>query len=103
MSETLAEARNKPLTELSEDEQMLRDQVRQFAEERIKPLVRKMDQEAAIPKTLIRELFGLGIMGVEIPESLGGAGATFFMSSLAVEELARIDASVAVLVDVQNT
>lgn len=103
MSETLSEARSKPLTELSEEEQMLRDQVRQFAEERIKPLVRKMEQEAAIPKTLIRELFGLGIMGVEIPESLGGAGATFFMSTLAVEELARIDASVAVFVDVQNT
>jgi alkylation response protein AidB-like acyl-CoA dehydrogenase len=92
-----------PLTELSEDERMFREQVRDFAEREVRPLVRKMDKEAAIPRELIDACFELGLMGVEIPDSAGGAGATFFMSILAVEELARVDASLAVLVDVQNT
>src|SRR5262245_27051413 len=103
MAETLTPHRSLPLTDLSEDELMFRDQVRQFAEERVRPLVSKMDQEAKIPRELIDACFELGIMGIEIPESMGGAGATFFMSILAVEELARVDASLAVLVDVQNT
>jgi short/branched chain acyl-CoA dehydrogenase len=91
------------LTELSEDERMFRDHVRHFAEARVRPLVARMDKEAAIPRALIDACFELGIMGIEIPDSAGGAGATFFMSILAVEELARVDASLAVLVDVQNT
>ena len=95
--------RSLPVTDLSEDEAMFRDQVRQFAEERVRPLVSKMDKEAQIPREIIDECFELGIMGVEIPDQYGGAGATFFMSILVVEELARVDASVAVLVDVQNT
>jgi short-chain 2-methylacyl-CoA dehydrogenase len=95
--------RSLPLTDLSEDEAMFRDQVRQFAEERVRPLVAQMDKDAQIPRSLIDECFELGIMGVEIPDNHGGAGATFFMSTLVVEELARVDASVAVLVDVQNT
>ncbi len=103
MPETLTTHRSLPLTDLSEDEMMFRDQVRQFAEERVKPLVHKMDQESQIPRSLIDECFALGIMGVEIPEKYQGSGATFFMSALVVEQLARIDASVAVLVDVQNT
>ena len=103
MSETLTAPRSLPLTDLSEDERMFREQVRQFAEERVRPLVSQMDKEAQIPRALIDECFELGIMGIEIPESLGGAGAAFFMSVLAVEELARVDASVAVVVDVQNT
>src|SRR5262245_41307752 len=103
MAETLTPHRSLPLTDLSEDELMFRDQVRQFAEERVRPLVSKMDQEAKIPRELIDACFELGIMGIEIPEAFGGAGATFFMSVLAVEELARVDASLAVLVDVQNT
>jgi butyryl-CoA dehydrogenase/short/branched chain acyl-CoA dehydrogenase len=102
MSETLA-ASPPPVTQLTEDETLFRDQVRQFAEERIRPLVKQMDKEAQIPPALIKECFALGIMGVEIPDALGGSGAAFFMSILAVEELARVDASVAVLVDVQNT
>jgi butyryl-CoA dehydrogenase/short/branched chain acyl-CoA dehydrogenase len=92
-----------PLSELTEDEQMFREQVRQFAEERVRPLVSQMDKDAQIPHGLIRACFDLGIMGIEIPEQYGGAGAPFFMSILAVEELARVDASIAVLVDVQNT
>jgi butyryl-CoA dehydrogenase/short/branched chain acyl-CoA dehydrogenase len=103
MPETLTDHRSLPLTDLSEDERMFRDQVRQFADKRIRPLVSKMDHAAEIPRGLIDECFELGIMGVEIPEKHGGAGATFFMSILVVEELARVDASVAVLVDVQNT
>jgi short-chain 2-methylacyl-CoA dehydrogenase len=92
-----------PLSEPTEDERMFREQVRQFAEEKVRPLVTQMDRDAQIPHALIRACFDLGIMGIEIPEQYGGAGATFFMSILAVEELARVDASVAVLVDVQNT
>ena len=103
MPETMAPARSLPLTDLSEDERMFRDQVRQFAESEVRPLVSKMDKEAQIPRSLIDHCFELGIMGIEIPDNHGGAGATFFMSVLAVEELARVDASVAVLVDVQNT
>ena len=103
MSETLMERRSLPLTDLSEDEALFRDQVRQFAEEEVRPLVSQMDKEGQIPRDLIDKCFDLGIMGVEIPEKHGGAGATFFMSVLVVEELARVDASVAVLVDVQNT
>jgi short-chain 2-methylacyl-CoA dehydrogenase len=95
--------RSLPLTDLSEDERSFREVVRDFAEERIRPLVRKMDEESYIPRDLIDACFELGVMGVEIPEQHGGAGATFFMSILAVEELARVDPSVAVLVDVQNT
>ncbi len=103
MSETLASPRRLPLTDLSEDEGMFRNQVRQFAEEKVRPLVSKMDAEARIPRELIEACFELGIMGIEIPEKHSGAGGTFFMSILAVEELARVDASLAVLVDVQNT
>jgi short/branched chain acyl-CoA dehydrogenase len=95
--------RSLPLTDLSEDERSFREVVRDFAQEKIRPLVRKMDEESKIPRELIDDCFELGVMGVEIPEAHGGAGATFFMSILAVEELARVDPSVAVLVDVQNT
>jgi butyryl-CoA dehydrogenase/short/branched chain acyl-CoA dehydrogenase len=103
MPETMTGTRSLPLTDLSEDERMFRDQVRQFAEAEVRPLVAKMDKEAQIPRGLIDHCFEMGIMGIEIPDSLGGSGAAFFMSVLAVEELARVDASVAVLVDVQNT
>jgi len=91
------------LTELTEDETLLRASVREFAEGRIRPLIRDMDRDAKIPRSLLDELFELGIMGIEIPESFGGAGGTFFHAVLAVEELSRVDPSVGVLVDVQNT
>jgi alkylation response protein AidB-like acyl-CoA dehydrogenase len=103
MAETLTAPRSLPLTDLSEDERMFAEQVRQFAEKRVQPKVASMDREAAIPRDLIDACFELGIMGIEIPEKHGGAGATFFMSVLVVEALARVDASLAVLVDVQNT
>jgi alkylation response protein AidB-like acyl-CoA dehydrogenase len=95
--------RSLPLTDLSDDENMFREQVRAFAEKEVRPLVAQMDKDAQIPRTIVNKCFDLGIMVVEIPEQYGGAGATFFMSTLVVEELARVDASVAVLVDVQNT
>jgi alkylation response protein AidB-like acyl-CoA dehydrogenase len=92
-----------PLTVLAEDETIFRDSVRAFAEAEVRPLVREMDEHAKIPRTLIDRLFDLGVMGIEVPESYGGAGASFFHAVLAVEELSRVDPSIGVLVDVQNT
>jgi alkylation response protein AidB-like acyl-CoA dehydrogenase len=92
-----------PLTRLTEDEQLLRASVREFAEGRVRPLVREMDEHAKIPRTLIDELFALGVMAVEVPEAYGGAGGRFFHAVLVVEELSRVDPSIGVLVDVQNT
>ena len=92
-----------PLTTLSEDERLLRDSVYQFADREIRPLVREMDEHAKFTPALIEKLFALGVMGIEIPDSYGGGGATFFHSVLAVEALSRVDPSVGVMVDVQNT
>jgi alkylation response protein AidB-like acyl-CoA dehydrogenase len=92
-----------PLTVLAEDERLFRDSVREFALARVKPLVREMDEQAKFPKSLLEALFELGVMGIEVPERFGGAGGRFFHSVLAVEELSRVDPSVGVLVDVQNT
>jgi alkylation response protein AidB-like acyl-CoA dehydrogenase len=92
-----------PLTLLAEDELIFRDSVREFAEAQVRPLVRDMDEHAKIPKTLVTQLFDLGVMGIEIPDAYGGSGGTFFHSVLAVEELSRVDPSIGVLVDVQNT
>jgi len=92
-----------PLTRLSEDEALLRDNVRAFAAAEVAPHVREMDEQAHIPRALIDKLVDLGVMAVEIPEQYGGAGGHFFLSVIAVEELARVDPSVALVVDVQNT
>ena len=91
------------LTSLVEDEVLLRDSVAEFAEARIRPHVREMDEHAKFPQELLDQLFGLGVMGIEIPEQYGGGGASFFHSVLAVEALSAVDPSVGVLVDVQNT
>lgn len=91
------------LTQLSEEEEMFRDAVREFATAEIAPRVMRMDEAAALDADLIPQLFELGLMGVEIPERFGGAGSSFFTSVLVVEELSRVDPSVAVMVDVQNT
>lgn len=88
---------------LSEDEQLFRDTVRQFARETITPLVREMDEHQKMDASLIRQLFELGLMGIEIPENYGGSNGTFFEAILAVEEVSAVDPSVGVLVDVQNT
>ena len=90
------------LSQLAEDERILRDSIRQFAEARIRPLVREMDEAATIPPDLVTALFELDVMGIEIPDAFGGAGASFFHAVLVVEELSRVDPSIGVLVDVQN-
>lgn len=99
----LEEVRPTALTKLGEDEQMFRSSVRQFAADRIAPLVRSMDESQQMDAGLIRQMFQLGLMGIEVPEQYGGAGGTFFEAILAVEELAAVDPSVSVMVDVQNT
>jgi len=92
-----------PLTRLSEEEQMFRDAVRGFAEQEVRPRTAAMEAAARIDPTLIPKFFELGLMGIEIPETHGGAGGSLFMTVLAVEELSRVDASAAIFVDVQNT
>ncbi len=92
-----------PLTVLSDDESLFFQSVLEFAAREIAPHAREMDEQAKFPPELIRKLFDLGVMAIEVPEQFGGAGASFFHSVLAVEALARVDASVGVLVDVQNT
>jgi alkylation response protein AidB-like acyl-CoA dehydrogenase len=91
------------LTTLSEEEAMFRDAVRDFAESEIRPHVHAMDTAAKFDPAIIRKFFDMGLMAIEVPESLGGAGGTIFMAGLAIEELARVDASAAIYVDVQNT
>jgi butyryl-CoA dehydrogenase/short/branched chain acyl-CoA dehydrogenase len=93
----------RPLLVLSEDEQLFRDNIRKFAEESIGPLVKEMDERGSMDHSLIEQFHQLGLMGIEIPEQYGGGGGTFFEAILAVEELSRVDPSVGVLVDVQNT
>jgi butyryl-CoA dehydrogenase/short/branched chain acyl-CoA dehydrogenase len=92
-----------PLTRLNEEERMIQSAVRKFAREQILPHVREMDEAGVFRKDLIRQFFELGLMGIEIPEEFGGHGGTFFQSILAIEELAAVDPSAAVIVDVQNT
>lgn len=92
-----------PLTLLSEDEELFRDSCRDFSEEQIRPLVRRMDDEAKLDPGIMAQLFDLGLMGIHIDEEFGGGGGSFFMSVLAVEEISRVDASFGVFIDVQNT
>src|SRR5215471_6225558 len=92
----------KPLMSLTEEEILFRDNVRQFADESIRPRVREMDEKGIFAQELIEQFFQLGLMGIEIPELYGGAGGKFFESILAVEEISRVDPSAGVVVDVQN-
>ena len=92
-----------PLTVLNEEERMFQSVVRRFARERIAPHVREMDEVGVFRKDLIREMFELGLMGIEIPEEYGGQAGSFFQAVLAVEALAAVDPSAAVIADVQNT
>jgi len=100
MSETATPA---PVTTLTEDEQLFRDNARQFAEDKIRPLVKEMDEKGVFEKELLHQFFQLGLMGSEIPEQYGGGAGRFFEAILAVEEFSRVDASAGVIVDVQNT
>ncbi len=101
--ETISENTFKPLTHFTEDEQMLRDASADFAKTAVAPLVEKMDQESKLDPQLIKDFFEMGLMGIEIPEKYQGGGGTFFMSVLAIEEIAKVDASTSVFMDVQNT
>jgi butyryl-CoA dehydrogenase/short/branched chain acyl-CoA dehydrogenase len=92
-----------PLTSLTEEESLLRDTVRQFAQQEIAPHVRAMDETQHLEPAILRQLFELGLMAIEAPLELGGAGSSFFSAVLAVEEISRVDPAVAVIVDVQNT
>src|SRR5215831_9297485 len=92
-----------PLTILSEEERMFRAAAREFAVKEIGPHVEEMDREGAFRHDLIDKFFAQGFMGIEAPEAYGGSGGSFFMSVLAIEEFARVDASAAVVIDVQNT
>jgi len=103
MTATIETAPAAPLTHLSEEEQMFQQSVRDFAIEKIRPLVHRMDHDAVMAKELIDAFFELGIMGIEAPEEYGGAGSSFFNAVLVVEELSHVDASCGVIVDVQNT
>lgn len=92
-----------PLTVLQEEERLFQSSVRRFARERLAPHVRAMDEEGKFRADLLREMFELGLMGIDIPEQYGGQGGSFFQSVLAIEELAKVDPSASVIVDVQNT
>src|SRR5213083_2971628 len=92
-----------PLTKLSEEEELFRDTVRDFAEREVRPRVAAMERASTVDPTLLARCFELGLMGIDIPESHGGAGGSLLMTVLAVEELSAVDASVAIFVDVQNT
>jgi alkylation response protein AidB-like acyl-CoA dehydrogenase len=92
-----------PLTAFSDDEILFRDNIRGFADEKVRPHVKEMDEKGVFEKDLIHQFFELGLMGIEIPEQFGGSGGKFFEAILAVEELSRVDASAGVIVDVQNT
>ncbi len=92
-----------PLTQLSEEEALFRETVRHFAQNEVAPLVRRMDEAQQLDAGLLRRLFALGLMGIEIPEEFGGCAGSFFDSVLAVEMLSAVDPAVALVVDVQNT
>jgi alkylation response protein AidB-like acyl-CoA dehydrogenase len=105
MSEAVAQshAAPAPLIALTEDEILFRDNIRQFAEEKIRPHVREMDEKGIFDPAIIQQFFQLGLMGIEIPAEYGGGSGTFFEACLGVEEISRVDASAGVIVDVQNT
>jgi alkylation response protein AidB-like acyl-CoA dehydrogenase len=93
MPETLQTTQPTPLTTLTEDEILFRDNIRQFADEKIRPHVKEMDEKGVFEKELLHDFFQLGLMGIEIPEQYGGGGGKFFEAILAVEEFSRVDAS----------
>lgn len=94
---------SRPLTLLDDEELAFRDLVADFARNEIEPLRKRMDEDQKMDPGLVKKLFGLDIMGIEVPEAYGGTGSSFFNAILVIEELSKVDASVGVLVDVQNT
>jgi len=100
---TIENTRISPLTKLTEDEQMLKEAAADFADNIIQPKVQEMEENAKLDPDLIKQFFEMGLMGIEIPESHQGGGGTFMMSIVAIEQISRVDASVGVFMDVQNT
>src|SRR5688572_26570920 len=100
---TIVSSAATPLSVLSEEEDLFRQTIREFAESEVKPHVEEMDEAAEMRPDLIEKCFELGLMGIEVPEEHGGAGGNIFLATLAIEELARVDASTAIYVDVHNT
>src|SRR2546423_7111693 len=96
-------ASSSALTLLTEEEIMFRDAVAAFAEEEVRPRVMEMEKAGKIEPSLLPKYFELGLMGIEVPEQYGGAGGSLFMVTLAVEEISKVDASAAIVCDVQNT
>jgi len=92
-----------PLTMLSDEEAMFRDAIAGFAEEEVRPRVRQMERDGKIDSALIAKFFEMGLMAVEVPESLGGSDGSLMMVALAVEEISKVDPAAAILMDVQNT
>jgi short/branched chain acyl-CoA dehydrogenase len=102
-SSRTTQQRHAPVTTFTEDEEMTRDAVRAWAKEELQPVVRDMDNEAKLRPEILQSLFDQGFMGMEVPEEFGGAGLSFTSACLAVEEISRVDPSVAILVDIHNT
>jgi short/branched chain acyl-CoA dehydrogenase len=100
---TASEIAPRPLTSLSDEEQLFRQSVREFAGQQVRPIAPEMDEHGKFSADLVKQFFELGLMGISVPEEYGGQGGSFFNSILAVEELSRADASAGVVVDVQNT
>src|ERR687889_611836 len=94
---------SKALTSLTDEELLFRDAVRSFAEDDVRPRVQQMEKAGKVDPALIAKYFEMGLMGIEVPEEYGGAGGTLTMVTLAVEEISKVDASAAIMVDVQNT
>src|SRR3954471_9536868 len=92
-----------PLTALSADERMFQSTVRKFAREQIAPYVREMDEAGVFRPDVLKQIFDMGLMGIDVPEEYGGQGGQFFQSILAIEEIAAVDPSAGVIVDVENT
>ena len=92
-----------PLSILTDEEVMFRDAVRDFAEAEVRPYVHEMDEAAKFRPEIIAKFFEMGFMGIEVPEAWGGSNGSIFLATLAIEELARVDASAAIYVDVHNT
>lgn len=92
-----------PLQTLTDEEMMMKEAVKKFAQEQIAPLVSTMDENSKMEKSVIQGLFQQGLMSIGIDEKYGGTGASFFCSVIVIEELAKVDASVALVCDIQNT
>jgi alkylation response protein AidB-like acyl-CoA dehydrogenase len=103
MVSTSDQAAPRPLTVLDESERMLQEEVRRFADETLRPLISETDEAGKLHASVVPALFEMGLMAVEIPDEYGGAGMPFTNAILAVEELARVDPSVSVVMDVHNT